>query len=1079
MLPPHRPAMASTSNPAQLPSSGSVPLRTPEPSPRIRKDAAQMASQDVRVGVGRHRDKLEIIRDSLRPFEQCCTPEPPAATAQAQCNNDANTEDEARRQIMLKTLTQIGFKEDAAMLALQLVRFSSVAAAAEVLFNINKDHVFQQEFPRVTNGFPQAAQPGATPAQLAAHSTSYANNNFASHCASKLDVGYLSRKGDVGYSSPKTEAAFSAQKVSLGPTLGLPEALCAGYAQQMATTSTGNLDDSCSSRSDSPLARIPSPPSAYNVRSPSPTRQIAGYHQPSEYHRTHVHLTLSAAQALASGYDQVLPSSSQIVNPAHSTPVRAAAGFVGGGGAGIACSRKVERPHPQQASAIVSIERGAPGTGDRMVRPSTSLTQRQFPNGSNPLRRTEAVPVIRTRLERPHNTLLQINVDPAQMAPDGSYRNRYLLNAIDDETGDTVTVHGNPAGMTGVQNILVNPDFPSSGYAGYIEQYRKKVLSTTGESEQAAGSASSSDHVVTSDACNRGAVPSKISPASAPASTSSLDADGVTRCISPLPECVSKRVLSKTYESIIKPCRPRMFCFFMEQHVERLIQQYKERQQRAQQLAKEMECADLPEIMREQMMKFLIQKESRYLRLRRQKMDRNMFEIIKHIGFGAFGRVSLVKKKDTGQVYAMKTLLKKDVIMKQQAAHVKAERDILAEADSEWIVKLFFSFQDQQTLYFIMEYVPGGDMMQLLINKGIFYEKLARFYIAELTCAIEYVHSLGFIHRDIKPDNILIDQLGHLKLTDFGLCTGLRWTHDKRYYGLDNEETESTHSRQDSFTIPPGAGQPDKGDKNKSRLKLLDFRHHSKRNQSHSLVGTDNYMAPEVISGTGHTQLCDWWSVGVILYEMVYGRPPFMSEDRYETQFKIVHWRQFLDLSNRMGAKLSSDCINMIRRLCCDQDTRLGSENGAEDLKAHPWFKGVDFNTLRDTRAEFIPRVDHPEDTSNFDTFDVDSSDQSFDTMAKRVSSNTASNPAFYEFTFRHFFDFDGQGCPSLRRQPARPSLAPVFESNGRSERTQPSKQHQKPQVLKQQQQQQVTSYKAPVAQQLSDGFESDESLVV
>lgn len=128
----------------------------------------------------------------------------------------------------------------------------------------------------------------------------------------------------------------------------------------------------------------------------------------------------------------------------------------------------------------------------------------------------------------------------------------------------------------------------------------------------------------------------------------------------------------------------------------------------------------------------------------------------------------------------MKILSKEDVIQKQQAAHVKAERDILAEANSSWIVKLYFSFQDSRNLYFIMEYVPGGDLMQHLIVQGVFSERLARFYTAELTCALEYVHSLGFIHRDIKPDNILIDRKGHLKLTDFGLCTGLRWTHDKR-----------------------------------------------------------------------------------------------------------------------------------------------------------------------------------------------------------------------------------------------------------------------------------------------------------
>ncbi|VDN33293.1 unnamed protein product [Gongylonema pulchrum] len=184
-----------------------------------------------------------------------------------------------------------------------------------------------------------------------------------------------------------------------------------------------------------------------------------------------------------------------------------------------------------------------------------------------------------------------------------------------------------------------------------------------------------------------------------------------------MPESILQKLNANTYESVIKPCKPRLFCFYMEQHVERLIQQYQERQQRARQAR----C---------------------FFDTVLQKMNKNMFEVVKHIGFGAFGRVSLVKKKDTGQVYAMKKLLKKDVIMKQQAAHVKAERDILAEADSKWIVKLYFSFQvyfsafcftalwrrfqDEQSLYLIMEYVPGGDMMQLLINKGVFCEKLAR-----------------------------------------------------------------------------------------------------------------------------------------------------------------------------------------------------------------------------------------------------------------------------------------------------------------------------------------------------------------
>lgn len=260
--------------------------------------------------------------------------------------------------------------------------------------------------------------------------------------------------------------------------------------------------------------------------------------------------------------------------------------------------------------------------------------------------------------------------------------------------------------------------------------------------------------------------------------------DNKRTCTSPIPEMKpeseEKEILRK--DSTVRNYSPAAYKFFMEQHVENLIKNYSQRQNRKMQLEKEMAKANLSEDAQLQMRRMLQQKESNYIRMKRSKMKRDMFEKIKKLGVGAFGEVHLVKKKDVDQLYAMKTLRKIDVYKRNQVAHVKAERDILAEADNEWVVKLYYSFQDREFLYFVMDYIPGGDLMGLLIRKEIFDLALARFYIAELVLAIESVHKMGFIHRDIKPDNILIDKNGHIKLTDFGLCTGFRWTHNSKYY---------------------------------------------------------------------------------------------------------------------------------------------------------------------------------------------------------------------------------------------------------------------------------------------------------
>lgn len=197
---------------------------------------------------------------------------------------------------------------------------------------------------------------------------------------------------------------------------------------------------------------------------------------------------------------------------------------------------------------------------------------------------------------------------------------------------------------------------------------------------------------------------------------------------SPIPERkkISKEKEEERRDGKVKNYSPQAFKFFMEQHIENVLKSYKQRLYRRLQLEKEMNKIGLSPDAQMQMRKMLSQKESNYIRLKRARMDKSMFVRIKPIGVGAFGEVTLVRKIDTNHLYAMKTLRKTDVLKRNQVAHVKAERDILAEADNEWVVKLYYSFQDSDILYFVMDYIPGGDLMSLLIKLGIFEEDLAR-----------------------------------------------------------------------------------------------------------------------------------------------------------------------------------------------------------------------------------------------------------------------------------------------------------------------------------------------------------------
>uniref|UniRef100_UPI0037E71C1B serine/threonine-protein kinase LATS1 n=1 Tax=Semicossyphus pulcher TaxID=241346 RepID=UPI0037E71C1B len=514
----------------------------------------------------------------------------------------------------------------------------------------------------------------------------------------------------------------------------------------------------------------------------------------------------------------------------------------------------------------------------------------------------------------------------------------------------------------------------------------------------------------------RGSDSSRDKTTESPESTSATEKEKKQITTSPVPVRRNKKDEEPRGEmGRIALYSPQAFKFFMEQHVENILKNHQQRIRRRKQLESEMQRVGLSSEAQEQMRMMLCQKESNYIRLKRAKMDKSMFKRIKTLGIGAFGEVCLARKEDTAALYAMKTLRKKDVLLRNQVAHVKAERDILAEADNEWVVRLYYSFQNKDNLYFVMEYIPGGDMMSLLIRLGIFKEELAQFYIAELTCAVESVHKMGFIHRDIKPDNILIDRDGHIKLTDFGLCTGFRWTHDSKYY------QSGDHVRQDSMDFSK-EWEDATNCRCTDRLKPLERRkaRQHQRCLAHSLVGTPNYIAPEVLLRTGYTQLCDWWSVGVILYEMVVGQPPFLATTPLETQLKVINWKSMLHIPP--PAKLSPEASDLIVKLCRGPEDRLG-KNGADEIKAHPFFRSIDFSSdLRQQAAPYVPTIAHSTDTSNFDpvdpdklwSSDSDGEDNHNDTLNGWFRNGKHPEHAFYEFTFRRFFDDNGHpySCP-------------------------------------------------------------------
>ncbi|KAI8898507.1 kinase-like domain-containing protein [Globomyces pollinis-pini] len=302
-------------------------------------------------------------------------------------------------------------------------------------------------------------------------------------------------------------------------------------------------------------------------------------------------------------------------------------------------------------------------------------------------------------------------------------------------------------------------------------------------------------------------------------------------------------------------------------------------------------------------------------KLHGKKLKIEDLEIRNTLGTGSFGRVHLVKYKPTGKHYAMKVLKKSEIIKLRQVEHTMNEKCILEQLDFPFLVKILGTFQDSNNLYLVLEYVQGGELFTYLRKSGRFPNHVARFYAAEVVLSFEYIHSKDIIYRDLKPENLLIDHMGHIKITDFGFAKfvpDVTWT----------------------------------------------------------LCGTPDYLAPEIIQSKGYGRAVDWWALGILIYEMIAGHPPFYDEDHFKLYEKI------LSCKLRFPSHFDPLAKDLVKRLLSpDLSKRFGNlKEGVSDIKHHKWFAGVDWEKLKNLEipAPYVPKVAHEGDTSNFDVYPED-----------------------------------------------------------------------------------------------------------
>jgi serum/glucocorticoid-regulated kinase 2 len=292
-----------------------------------------------------------------------------------------------------------------------------------------------------------------------------------------------------------------------------------------------------------------------------------------------------------------------------------------------------------------------------------------------------------------------------------------------------------------------------------------------------------------------------------------------------------------------------------------------------------------------------------YVENKAGKLKIEDFQLLKLVGKGSFGKVMQVKKKDTGRIYALKTIRKAHIISRSEVAHTLAERSVLSQINNPFIVPLKFTFQNPEKLYFVLAFVNGGELFFHLQKEQRFDVNRARFYTAELLCALECLHGFNVIYRDLKPENILLDYQGHIALCDFGLCK------------LDMKDEDRTNT----------------------------------------FCGTPEYLAPELLMGQGYNKTVDWWTLGVLLYEMLTGLPPFYDENTNEMYRKILSEPLHFPGPEVVPPAAKDLLTKLLNR---DPAQRLGA-NGSNEIKSHPFFHAIDWRKLLQRKYEptFKPSV--------------------------------------------------------------------------------------------------------------------------